>query len=439
MRTQPDITLVHLQGPAPVVSPPLGCMCLLAALEAAGVRAEFRDYQLVDGPPFEPEGLVRFITDDSAGIIGIGAMVNVLPHLVRALSEIKTRFPEKTVILGGPGPASVAEALLGAYPVADIVVRGEGEEALPELVRAIQAGKDLNAIAGIVIPSSLGIKCTPIRPRIADLDTLPPPAFGRIDLARYNGAVPLELSRGCPFSCAFCETSAFWGHEVRHYLPERVADTVRAMARQAGRCEFGFVDDTFGIDRARADRLVGLLAESGARWTCSTRVERLERGWVSALSEGGCTGVFLGIESGADGVLSRIGKRGLPAGEIVDRVAVLQGRFDPITASFVWGFPFESLHDLAETLSLAAALRSLGAVTPMHLLSALPSAPLTREFASLRRFDLGLVPDLSAVPLDRETTVMVQQHVDVFSSFYYFDHPGVGAKRRMVCRHGGAH
>lgn len=434
--TRPDITLVHLQGPAPVVSPPLGCLCLLSALEAAGIRAEFRDYQLLDGQPFEPEGLVRFITDDSAGIIGIGAMVNVLPHLVRAVSEIKTRYPEKKVILGGPGPASVAETLLRVYPVADSIVRGEGEETLPELVRAIQAGKDLNAIPGIILPSLQGIVETPPRARIADLAALPPPAFDRLDLARYNGALPLELTRGCPFSCAFCETSAFWGREVRHYPPDHVAAIVRAAVRQAGRTEFGFVDDTFGIDRARADRLLGLLAESDARWTCSTRVERLDQGWVSALSDAGCRGVFLGVESGADTVLARIGKRGVPAAEIPGRVALLQGRFDPVTASFVWGYPFESLQDLTETLSLAARLRSLGAVTPLHLLSALPSAPLTREFASLRRFDLGLVPDLSAVPLDRETTSMVREHRDVFSSFYFFDHPVLGAKRSMVRRHG---
>jgi hypothetical protein len=117
-------------------------------------------------------------------------------------------------------------------------------------------------------------------------------------------------------------------------------------------------------------------------------------------------------------------------------VELLKGRFDPVTASFVWGFPFESLHDLTDTLALAASLRGHGAATPLHLLSALPSAPLTREFAGLRRFDPLMMPDLSSIPLDSVTTGLVRENVDVFSSFYYFDHPALYTKRSLVRRYG---
>jgi hypothetical protein len=129
----------------------------------------------------------------------------------------------------------------------------------------------------------------------------------------------------------------------------------------------------------------------------------------------------------------------VPVDEIPARVALLGGRFDPITASFVWGFPWETVEDVADTLMLAASLRGLGAVTPLHLLSALPSAPLTREFPHLRRFDPRMMPDISAAPLDAETTAMIRENVAVFSSFYYFDHPTVHTKRSLIRRFGRAH
>ncbi|MCU0611677.1 MAG: B12-binding domain-containing radical SAM protein, partial [Candidatus Eisenbacteria bacterium] len=280
MNKQADITLVHLQGPAPVVSAPLGCLCLLSALEAAGIRAEFRDYQLGDGPSFEHGDLVRFISDDSAGIIGISAMVNVLPHLVSALREIRMARPDKKIILGGPGPASVAASLLAEYPVADVIVRGEGEVTLPAVVHALAGGRDPAVIPGVVCRSTAGIVQRTGPGRITELDHLPLPAFHRVDFTRYNGAVPLELTRGCPFTCAFCETSAFWGREVRHYSPERVARSAFAVAERTGRTQFGFVDDTFGLDRDRAERLIDLFAGTGITWTCSTRVERLNESWV---------------------------------------------------------------------------------------------------------------------------------------------------------------
>lgn len=439
MPAQADITLIHLQSPAPVVSPPLGCLCLLAALERAGIRAEFRDYQLFEGTPHDPDGIVRFICEDSADIIGIGAMVSMLPSLIVALRKVKAHVPRKRIVLGGPGPASVAESLLRAYPVADAIVLGEGEETLPEVVRALTAGTDLTSVAGLVVQTEGGVRRTPPRARIGTLDELPLPAYDRVDLGRYNGALPVELSRGCPFSCAFCETSAFWGRQVRHYAPERVAGIVHALRVRSEENSFGFVDDTFGVDRRRADHLLNLLRGIGARWTCSTRVERLEETWVGRLAAAGCTGVFLGIESGSDTVLARINKRGVSANEVAARVALLEGRFDPITTSFIWGFPFESLQDVADTLALASTLRGMGAVTPLHLLSALPSAPLTREFIALRRFDPQMVSDLSAAPLDAAMADLIRADPEVFSSFYHFDHPALSMKRALVRRLGRTH
>ncbi len=224
----PEVTLVHFQPPASVVSPPLGCLCLLAALAESGITAALRDYQLHEhGSRLDIHDMLRFVLEDSGQVIGFSCMVHMLPHLVLLLREIRRQAPEKKIVLGGPGPSSVAAPLLRRYAVADAVLLGEGERRFPLLVRALRAGTDLSAIPGLVVSHGDGVVTTTGRiERILCLDELPVPAYDMIDLSPYNGPIPLELTRGCPFSCSFCETNLFWGREVHSFSTPRVTSIV---------------------------------------------------------------------------------------------------------------------------------------------------------------------------------------------------------------------
>ncbi len=118
--------------------------------------------------------------------------------------------------------------------------------------------------------------------------------------------------------------------------------------------------------------------------------------------------------------------------DVPARVELLKSGIDLVTTSFVWGFPFESLQDLVDTLSLIAVLLKNGAVAPLHLLSALPRSPLTRSHGDLRRFDPNLLPDISAAPMSPEVVSLIEESRDVFSSFYFFDHPTFPLKLKTV-------
>lgn len=430
------MTLVHLQGPAPVVSPPLGCLCVYAALRQAGWGVELVDLQVVGDLPLHGEAIASLVASEAGQIVGIGCMVHMLPTLVVCVRTLREAMPGLRIVLGGPGPSSVAGPLLEAFPFVDAVVLGEGEETFPQVVACLLGGGDLASIPGLVIPGPAGPVCTGPPRRITNLEVLPLPAYDAVDLSRYNGAIPVELARGCPYGCTFCETSRFWGHRVIQYSVPRVTALLRHLRETLGQSTFGFVDDTFGLHRAQARAVMEAMGQLGASWTCSLRLEQLDEPWVDLLQATGCTGVFLGVESGSGAVLARIRKGGVRPEEVPSRVRLLSGRFDPVTASFIWGFPFESVAETAETLALASSLRDLGVATPLHLLCALPQAPLTREFAHLRRFDPSTVSDLSPLPPEPGVHDLVASHVDVFSSFYHFHHPGLALKRVLVQRYG---
>jgi radical SAM superfamily enzyme YgiQ (UPF0313 family) len=406
----------------------------MAALEREGITSELRDYQLhTTGRPFELDDVVRFTLEDSSNIIGFSAMINVLPHLVRLLQEVKRLAPQKTIILGGPGPSSVAKPLLERYPVADVVVLGEGEGSLPLVLNALRRDEEkLNDIPGLLLKKSGGITATGSAPRLVNLGNLPFPAYSAVDLQQYNGAIPLELARGCPFSCAFCETCILWGRRVHVFSPKRVLSIVRSVTGQSSHTHFGFVDDSFGVQREAGDRLLEGLEGLDVTWHCSTRLEFVSEAWIGKLHASGCRQIFVGAESGSDAVLEAIGKRGVAASEILSKVGTLQAGIGKVTASLMWGFPFESLQDLADTLSLAADLRSIGAIAPLHLLCALPSSSLTAEYRASRRFDPRLIPDISAAHLTRSTVALIEEDPEVFSSFYYFDHPTFDLKLKTV-------
>lgn len=179
---------------------PLGVLYLTRVLEDAGVRVDLRDYQRnTYDDPFQPASICDFL-EGSADLVGVSVMANLLPFAILALRELKARHPEKTVVLGGVGPASVEEAILERFPWIDAVSYGEGERMIVPLAKAHKRGDgDYGDVPSLVWRRPDGtVQRNPAAPRIVDLDEVPFPAWDRVDLAHYEG-YGVMTSRGCPY------------------------------------------------------------------------------------------------------------------------------------------------------------------------------------------------------------------------------------------------
>ena len=121
---------------------PLGPLYLVAALERAGLEVDFRDYQACPAPePFLPEALADFCADP-APVIGLSCMANLLPFTILAARELKRRWPDRLIVLGGVGPKAVEGKIVERFPWIDAVAHGEGERAIVDLVREAKNGRD---------------------------------------------------------------------------------------------------------------------------------------------------------------------------------------------------------------------------------------------------------------------------------------------------------
>jgi anaerobic magnesium-protoporphyrin IX monomethyl ester cyclase len=228
----------------------------------------------------------------------------------------------KLLMVGGPLPTCDPSPFLVDF---DVVVRGEGEETVLEVLQAFSAGKDLCTIRGIALrvkdespdDSSKVISLTPERPFIENLDQLPFPArhllpnknyiqFGK---KKYGYAITSVMStRGCPYRCDFCSNVIFGGSFRQRSASNVVNEIEEALA--LGYDRISFADDVFTLHKGR---LLEICAEITRRdlhfyWECLARVDSQDETTYTTMYQAGCRRVYFGIESGDDQVLMLINK-----------------------------------------------------------------------------------------------------------------------------------
>lgn len=437
-----DLTLVYAQAPAAGPqgdrATPLGCLSIAATLQREGYEVDFRDYQLSDvAEPRSPESFTAFLADP-AKIVAVGCMVDFLPVVVLALEAFKEAYPDRIMILGGAGPSDIPTGLLASFPWIDMVVVGEGEDTMVEVLRGLlERGGDLSKVSGIVYRHNGHVVATPARPRIKDLDRLPFPQPAGVDLRRYNN-VHVMTSRGCPFECTFCDVSQLWQRNTTYRGIDSVVTELKELYRLGFR-QVAFQDDNFTVNRKRLRALIERLTTEDEipSWSCLGRVDLVTEDLLRDMAHAGCRGIFFGIESGSDRVLAQIMKKTTVA--IARRAVEAALLYFPVKAYFIWGFPDETLEDLVQTLLLMSYFQGLGTITPLTLLAPLPRSILYAAHRDTLRMDPKLfaynfMSGFTFGQSDRRVLDLVRARPDLFPSFYTFTTADAELKLPLVER-----
>lgn len=204
------------------VSPPLGLAQLAAVLEAAGIEVDIIDCN-ASGVGWATLG--EAIEYSQANIIGATATTPFFYDALRVMEIVKKLSPEIVTVLGGPHVTFTAEETLSQHPEIDVIVRGEGEQTLLELVRCYEKGNDLSQVKGIAFRNGRELILTPPQP-LVDVDELPLPAYHLLPMEKYyftvfGKFVTILSSRGCPHRCTFCSEWKFWGGKWRPRDPKK--------------------------------------------------------------------------------------------------------------------------------------------------------------------------------------------------------------------------
>ncbi len=207
---------------------PRGLLELASFLEASGISCEILllshelDYQRIGGvfgpiDEWQTELLLReALRRTQPSVVGVSNQhAPNYPDCFTILELCKRIDPSLVTVMGGPH-VTFLDAEAAADPSVDVVVRGEGEWTLRDLIAAVEAGRDLASVQGITFQRDGQIIRTLDQP-LGDLNDLPPVNFGLFPEAFVKkAAIYGTLSRGCSFPCSFCAESIFWKKRRRH-------------------------------------------------------------------------------------------------------------------------------------------------------------------------------------------------------------------------------
>ena len=329
---------------------PTGPLYLVSALEREGYKVGFNDLQILKNPTTRS---IMSSLENSSNIVGISCMSHLLPPVILWINRLKKKNPDKTVILGGPGPTPVAREILEASGKIDIVVRGEGERTIVEVMECLQKGKDLRDVRGITYRDGNRIRTNPPQPRIENLDELPFPAYEEIDVNKY--CMGIITTRGCPYNCGFCENKFFWSNKVTSRSPDNIIEEIKLIYERYDKNKELRINDTmFPIYKKRGFEFCNKLKKENIdiEWFCYGRINLMDEQLMKKMSESGCKRIFYGIESGSDRILKMINK-GFTIKKTEETLKKSKKYFSEVIGQLIWGFPFETMEEFKKTVKFA--------------------------------------------------------------------------------------
>ncbi|MDY0340756.1 MAG: radical SAM protein [Coriobacteriia bacterium] len=372
--------------------PPLHLVHLAGAAVKAGHDAKIYDAMYKDTSYEEIRHQVETYKPDvvmSLDYLPVTGAISTctVPAAIEALRVAKQVNPDIHTLLGGPHPTFMYEEILNEEnsPI-DIVLRGEMEETLADLLGAYADERPLDEVKGIAFVRDGETVATPQRPHIEDLDTLTP-AWDLLEWEDYHYNIDpwgrmasILTSRGCMMGCSFCSQRVFWRNEWRARDPYKVMDEIRHLVEEY-QVEFITMIDAYPtFDRKRWETILDLLIEAdlGVQILIETRVEDIIRDEdiLHKYREAGIMHIYVGLETSTDELLSSLNK-----GTTIDMnehaVSILKKHDIMIEASFMIGFPEETWDSIKATIAMAEKLNPDIAVFP--ILTPMPYTSLHTE------------------------------------------------------------
>jgi anaerobic magnesium-protoporphyrin IX monomethyl ester cyclase len=341
--------------------PPLGLLYLSAYLKRAGFGVEVFD------STFGTRDALEARLSAGPGVLGIYTNLITRGSVVRIARRAKELG--WTVVVGGPESANYPEEYLSRG--ADVVVVGEGEETMAELLPALAAkgAHRLQGIRGTTFRDESGeIVHNLPRAQIADIDSLPWPDRDAIDIQRYvdvwrthhgAGSVNLITARGCPYKCKWCSHAVF-GYTHRRRSPIGCADELESIVERWNPDQVWYADDVFTIHHRWLVEYQTELKKRGLKIPFETisRADRLKgsraqgmegEDVIKTLAELGCWRLWIGSESGSQKILDAM-QRDVTVEEVQWATRAVRRHGIQVGMFLMWGYEGETMEDVAATV-----------------------------------------------------------------------------------------
>lgn len=376
-----------------VVAPPLGIAYMAAVLEENNFDVNVIDASAMD---MTWEALEREIEKSSPQVVAITALTPTIEQALKTAQLVKKVNSDTVVVMGGYHPTFNYSELLEKDFV-DIVVMGEGEYTMLELIQTIENGGNLAEVKGIAFDNVV----TPPRPLITDLDSLPFPALHLLPMDHYKllnmktNMATMITSRGCPMQCSFCASAALHGPKMRLRSPENIVDEMEHLIKDYNVETIAFMDDTFTLHSKRVKQICNEIKRRNLNvfWGCTARVDTLSGDVLKQMREAGCIAMLMGVESADQQTLDQVNKKTTIA-KIRHAFELSRKERIRTIASVVLGMPGDTKESMGRTIKFVQELK------PSYAIFSLATPyPGTRFYQQMKEKNLIKVKDWSKYTL----------------------------------------
>ena len=297
--------------------PCIGLAYIAAVLEKNNIEVE-----IIDDFAFGVGecGILKRIIEKRIDIVGISCLTPSAPAVLSLVRKIKEYDKHILTVLGNIHASVFAEDILRTNAAVDVIVHGEGEFTMLELVRAWEENMDFINIDGISFKRDGQLIRTKPKALLEDLDELPYPSWHLLPFKKY-GLLPfadidkpvlsMSGSRGCPYNCIFCSLLHI-SKKYRKRKAKKIVNEIEYLVNNFGVKQIGFVDPIFSLFREDGLEFCGEMIKRGLNkkvvWICETRVDKVDKELLRAMATAGCKRILYGIESGGQKEINYIKK-----------------------------------------------------------------------------------------------------------------------------------
>ena len=338
-------------------TPPLGLGYLATIAKNLGNNVRLID---AEASGFSLEQTVNYALNESPDMVGINLLTPTLNVSRGILQEIRRKNSKVQIIAGGPHATICPRETMKEIPEIDILVRGEGEITLQELLE----NNDLKQIQGISYRKSGKVNHNPDRPLNENLDSLPfidRSFFANDPQKDEPGLKSVMISaRGCPYRCSFCSGPLVLGRQIRTRSIDNVISEIGELAGQYGVKSIHFLDNEFIFNKERVLEYTEKLMSRGLdiQWRALSRVDLISRfgeEFLQKIKDAGCYQLVFGIESGNKRILDMVDKGTTPE-QAREAIRLCKKVGIKTKAYYMFGFPTETVPEMEQTLNHAIEL-----------------------------------------------------------------------------------
>lgn len=339
--------------------PPLGLAYLAAVVENAKYEVSVIDAAALN---LKNDELITRLKQINPDIIGVTTNILLSMDSLKLSQLLRRHFPDKKLVFGGPWASAVHKTLLKSK-ICDFVIVGEGEISFIELLRALEKNSfpERNPGVAYLDPADQSIHLEPPCP-IEDLDHLPMPAWDLFPSpnhyffhTRGRNFYPIMTSRGCPYLCNHC-TKIIHGNKLRFRSIENVISEIRYLKERFSLDELLIIDDNFTLNKKRAEKICDEIIKEGfdilIQFSNGVRADTLTLKLLKKLKRAGTYKMAIGVESGNQIVVNKIGKR-LNLDNVRRAAKLIKKEKIILLAFFMIGHPFDTVESMKDTINFA--------------------------------------------------------------------------------------